>query len=134
MRQGDISDSLYCLGAACAKDLPDIQYQSRGPGDKTTITKTRRPYASDVEVYSFPQVWGSTALGFGGMGGSAMTSAQTTVIFSELDVAVYFSRRLAYVTKRSGTLMEDLNRQRMASVKDSRRYNPVEPISLFDEE
>lgn len=28
----------------------------------------------------FPQAWGSTSLGFGGIGGQAMTSAYTTVI------------------------------------------------------
>ncbi len=53
----------------------------------------------DIEVYSFPQCWGSTALGYSGVGGSAMTSAQTVVLhaINENIVKVYFGgKRLAY--------------------------------------
>lgn len=33
-----------------------------------------------MDVFVFEQVWGSTALGFGGWGGSTMTSAWTHVV------------------------------------------------------
>ena len=54
--------------------------------------------AYNTSIYSFPQVWSSTALGFGGCGGQAITQAQTTVI--EVDTiqahyaAVFFGAAL----------------------------------------
>ena len=42
-------------------------------------TKNPRPYIDDFELYTFNQMWGSTALGFGGIGGQAMTQARTYV-------------------------------------------------------
>lgn len=56
----------------------------------------------EIEVYSFPQTWGSTALGYGGIGGSAMTSAQTIVLYDMYSdvVRVYFGdNRLGYQIK-----------------------------------
>lgn len=53
----------------------------------------------DIDVYVFPQGWGSTALGYGGMGGSAMTSSHTIVLYAQYFniVRVYFGcKRLAY--------------------------------------
>ena len=57
-----------------------------------------KTHPEDIEVRSFPQVWGSTALGFGGMGGATMTAAQTTVLWSHYrDIAwVAFSGQVAY--------------------------------------
>lgn len=53
--------------------------------------------SEDLTVYSFPQMWGSTALGHGGIGGCALTTAQTWVVFSpNREVLVYFGDRLAY--------------------------------------
>lgn len=46
--------------------------------DKEEYTKVK--YLQEFEFYMFPQAWGSTSLGFGGIGGQAMTSAYTTVI------------------------------------------------------
>ena len=37
------------------------------------------PTVNDFDIYIFQQIWGSTALGFGGIGGQAMTSAYTYV-------------------------------------------------------
>jgi hypothetical protein len=56
----------------------------------------RRPMEDDVEVFHFVQTWGSTALGFGGIGGSSMTSAYTTVVLMDGSAAVYFAGRHAY--------------------------------------
>ena len=38
-----------------------------------------RPTIDDFELFTFKQMWGSTALGFGGIGGQAMTEARTYV-------------------------------------------------------
>lgn len=41
-----------------------------------------------LEAVTFPQLWGSTALGFGQIGGDAMTNAYTTII-QELQENIY---------------------------------------------
>ncbi|MER3439620.1 MAG: hypothetical protein C4346_19625 [Chloroflexota bacterium] len=59
----------------------------------------RRPADTECQVYAmFPQTWGSTALGFGGIGGAAMTSAYTVIIEGpEGHLAVYWNASLAYL-------------------------------------
>ena len=45
----------------------------------------------------FPQTWGSTALGYGGMGGAAITSAYTVIVTDHNISCVYFGHgQLAY--------------------------------------
>lgn len=108
--------------AACLRDLSDIRYMTRDwekiremsksksqeeraalhAGEGPMIEKARRPELDDVHVRAmFAQTWGSTALGFGGMGGAAMTTAYSIVIESERaqEIAVYFGNhgRLAYI-------------------------------------
>lgn len=117
------------LYAACLRDLPEIRYRDRdwekhrkmldamtreekaafyerekqsGQAEGCFIEKVRRPAPCDVHVAAmFPQVWGSTALGFGGIGGQAMTTAYTVVVESPRagTFAVYFgsSGRIAYL-------------------------------------
>jgi hypothetical protein len=68
----------------------------------------------------FAQSWGSTALGFGGIGGQAITSAYVCVIESKLvgGYAVYFGGRLAYMIDRPNELfIEDISKQRMVDAK-----------------
>jgi len=115
-----ISDSLYCEAAAREKHLPDIVERVRSQPDKTI---SRRPNAYDIEVYSFPQSWGSTALGFGGVGGQAITTAQTTVVISSPGAAVYFGRRLAYVIQNVNVRFgKDLASFNMAEVRQRFKY------------
>lgn len=47
----------------------------------------------------FPQTWGSTALGFGGVGGQAITGAYTVIVECHRtgNRAVYFGGRFAYL-------------------------------------
>lgn len=62
--------------------------------------RRRRPAPEDCDTYLFPQVWGSTALGYGGIGGQAVTRAHTAVVRCNYSgyAAVYFaSGRLAYL-------------------------------------
>jgi hypothetical protein len=72
-----ISGALY---SALFRDLPDLPEREWILAGKTHIIKPRRPSEDDVQVRSFPESWGSTALGYGGMGGSAITTAQTTIV------------------------------------------------------
>jgi hypothetical protein len=85
------------------------------------IKKTRKHGMYDLTVYSmFTQMWGSTALGFGGIGGAAMTSAYVCVIESNLlaQYAVYFGGRLAYVIKKPNEkFFSDIADQRMVDAK-----------------
>lgn len=85
------------------------------------VEKTRKHTFYDLTVYSmFTQTWGSTALGFGGIGGQAITSAYVCVIESNLlgQFAVYFGGRLAYVIERPNTkFFEDIANQRMVDAK-----------------
>lgn len=62
------------------------------------IAKVRRPDVSEVQVTAmFPQTWGSTSLGFGGMGGAAMTPAYTVVVTGPGNqLAVYWAGKHAY--------------------------------------
>lgn len=50
----------------------------------------------DCYVFDFDQIWASTALGFGGVGGSAMTKARTYVIIYDDSAYVYFNGHYAY--------------------------------------
>ena len=67
--------------------------------DYPMVDLVRRPHLKEIEVIAmFPQLWGSTALGFGGIGGAAMTDAYTVVVsIRERGViAVYWGGRYAY--------------------------------------
>jgi hypothetical protein len=115
MHLGSPFDALHgAIASAVHQDIPEITYQDRdwaafkgmtGPEQvdavnnhtEPMITKTRRVYTDEVEVVMFPQTWGSTALGYGGIGGSAMTPAYTVVVSYENYMCVYFGGgRLAY--------------------------------------
>jgi hypothetical protein len=97
-----------------------------GPAD-CRIEKTRRHTMHDLTVYAmFVQTWGSTALGFGGIGGASVTSDYVCVIESDLlgQFAVYFGGRLAYRIERPNAQFgEDIAAQHMADAKTGKgRY------------
>jgi hypothetical protein len=85
------------------------------------VEKSRKHTFYDLTVYNmFPQTWGSTALGFGGIGGQAITSAYVCIIESNLlgQFAVYFGGRLAYVIERPNEMfIEHVARHRMVDAK-----------------
>lgn len=97
------------------------EYKTAVAPDDCWVEKTRRHSMYDLTVYSmFPQTWSSTALGFGGVGGQAITSDYVCVIESGLvgQFAVYFGGRLAYVIQRpNGKFMEDVARQHMVDAR-----------------
>ena len=81
----------------------------------------------EISVYSFPQTWRSTALGFGGFGGQAITRAQTTVVVLEGSVCkagvVFFDGDLAYGIEDFNDLFEnDLHDFNMVSCDFQYKY------------
>lgn len=84
---------------------------------------------TDGNLYDFNQLWGSTALGFGGMGGQMMTTARTYVFIPRnIEQAyVFFGGTFAYATKYGSKLndrfWEDVKNCQMASVAESGRYS-----------
>ena len=87
----------------------------------------QKPYPTldDFELYTFEQVWGSTALGFGGIGGQSITSARTYVFVPQScdeRCFVYFGGQFAYAVPYSDVLMADVAAGCMAPVAMSGKY------------
>lgn len=84
-----------------------------------------KPLIDNFEMYTFMQTWGSTALGFSGIGGQSITSARTYV-FVPLECNqkcfVYFAGRFAYAVDFCDRFREDLKNQNMAAVYEIGRY------------
>lgn len=95
-----------------------------------TLKALRRPRPGrEFWVYAmFPQTWGSTALGHGGVGGSSITTAYTIVLecATTQEYLVYFGSQLGYkVDRKSRNLevfMKDLSERNLASKKQSVKY------------
>lgn len=94
-----------------------------GPAD-SIVERSRRPKISDIEVIAmFPQTWSSTALGFGGIGGQAMTPAYTVILRCGIEHAVYFAGRHAYTVKQpNDKFFQDLQRNYMSDVRGHTQY------------
>lgn len=87
-------------------EIDEIRWE-RTPGKPGSVPVntgkkvSKRPTESECNITMFTQVWGSTALGFGGVGGQAITSAYTVVIGGPCgDFCVYFAGRFAYRIER----------------------------------
>lgn len=82
---------------AAYRRLPKAEQQKLRHGDGPGRELSRRPQFSEIGVVVFPQTWGSTALGYGGVGGAAMTTAYTVVCSDGINHCIYFGcGRLAY--------------------------------------
>lgn len=79
----------------------------------------RNKEAGIFEVYVFEQTWESTALGFGGIGGSAITTAWTHVVMtSDGKYHVFFNGRHAYsIENPTDKFKSDLANHYMLSVQ-----------------
>jgi hypothetical protein len=92
------------------------------------LSVTMHRFLNNEEItvaYMFPQTWGSTALGFGGIGGAAMTTAYTIIVQNDQtdQYAVYFGGRHAYsVDRPNGKFFDDVTSQRMKSVSECGVY------------
>lgn len=83
----------------------------------------------EFDIYMFEHTWASTALGFGGIGGSAMTAETTFVLIPcYREVAyVFFGANFAYkIDGYNDLFKEDLRKHRMASVRESGKYKRKE--------
>lgn len=83
------------------------------------------PTIDDFEMYTFEQTWGSTALGFGGIGGQAITSARTYVFIPvdcDQKCFVYFAGRFAYKADYCQKLIDDVRHSRMEPVYNAGKY------------
>ena len=89
------------------------------------VEKTRRPYLGEIQVQGmFLQTWSSTALGFGGIGGQAITGAYTIVLECSGEYAVYFAGRHAYTVRRpSDEFFQDLEKRCMREVSRHATYH-----------
>lgn len=144
MMFGDAMNSLHeALASAVYRDLPDVEYerriyekwdpkkfsQTKQTPSYSIETARRRPFGSEVEVTMFDEYWGSTALGYGGIGGAAMTHAYTVLCSFNNVVCVYFGcGRLAYridkskLTQEQETCLEDVIRQQnMPSCQEAKK-------------
>lgn len=147
MRLGPVFNQLHeAVGAATYRDIPDIVYSDRdweawkkmSKEQQTesmknhtvpSISKSRRPNSHDIEVYVFAQTWGSTACGYGGMGGAAMTTVYTVVVECRGHYCVYFGcGRLAYrvsseaTTEGRDVFLKDLHNFNLSDVRGSSKY------------
>ena len=79
----------------------------------------------EITMKMFTQVWGSTALGFGGFGGSAMTLAYTTIVIcAELDVyGVFFGNGMAYIIQHPNDIFfKDIENENLKAVYEANLY------------
>lgn len=109
-------------------------HESKVRGEDVFEHKTRNPQKGEFAVVAmFPQMWGSTALGFDGIGGAAMTTAYTVVIQAQhgysREVLVYFGGRFAYrISEPNEIFWEDVNTQNVASICDCVKYESKRKI------
>ena len=82
-------------------------------------------YYADGQLYDFDQTWASTALGFGGVGGAALTTERTYVFIPnslEDEAFVFFGGTYAYTANLTDAFWEDIEKKDMAKVKESGKY------------
>lgn len=108
-----------------------------------TFDTLYKSYTHRFKMYMFPQTWSSTALGFDGCGGQAITEAYTTVVkmtsyklesskdirgivYKELEdkiYAVFFDGRIAYMCLNPNfEFFRDCNNMCMESQKGAKNY------------
>lgn len=130
-----IQSLAQALAHAQYEGFPEYEYQDRDwehyhkTKEDKRITKRARHSPRDLIVHAmFPQDWSSTSLGFGGVGGQAITTAYTVIIESDycLGFCVYFNGRFAYrIQKPNDYFHGDIIHQKMANVSESSKYEKV---------
>lgn len=133
--ENPITDLADCIAHAQYVGFSDIEYETRDWEEwrKTQkdvrVPATRRPTTRDFGVYAmFPQTWGSTALGHGGMGGAAMTTAYTIVLecYATREFLVYFGGQICYTVNRDSAnfdvFIEDCKNHKLVSKRESTKY------------
>ena len=89
-------------------------------------TYNARPTEGDCDVQMFVELWSSTALGFGGIGGAAMTYAYTVIIKCEAtqESLVYWNGKFAYKIDMKNKnvydlFLEDVKQKKTRSKRDA---------------
>jgi len=121
-----IQSLAQALAHAQYEGFPEYEYQDRdwehyrSTKEDRRITKRAKHRPSNLIVHAmFPQTWSSTALGFGGVGGQAITPAYTVVLESThmMGYCVYFNGRFAYrIEKPNDHFFGDIIHQQMREV------------------
>lgn len=111
--------------------FPEYTYEDRDwehyrkTKEDRRVVKSSRHNEYHISIHAmFPQTWSSTALGFGGMGGQAITSAYVIVLKSEQGAGycVYFAGRFAYrIEEPSAHFYSDIRERRMADVAGAKK-------------
>jgi len=113
-------------GLSVIKEQRKNWHESRVQGKDVFEEITRNPHPSEFHVLAmFPQTWGSTSLGFEGIGGSAICTAYTTVIESSYngEVLVYFGERFAYrVSNPNEQFFTDLANRDLGTISKADSY------------
>lgn len=82
------------------------------------------PYRSvDLVLHTFPQMWGSTALGFEWIGGQAITEAYTTVVHERTtDIyIIFFGEMPCYsLTDPTEEFFKDLKNLQIVGINEAR--------------
>ena len=133
--ENPITDLHDAIAHAQYEGFSDIEYENRDwqhyrdTGEHRGVANTRRPTTRDFGVYAmFTQTWGSTALGHGGMGGAAVTTAYTVVLECQhtQEFLVYFGGIFCYaISRRSANIdqfVEDCKNHCLASKRESKKY------------
>ena len=97
----------------------DIQYRFDFKKDNRRVT------VDDFDLHMFEQTWGSTSLGFGGIGGQAITTEFTyvfTPVHCNQNAFVYFGDQFAYEANYSDAFVEDLRNRQMRPCREAGRY------------
>lgn len=134
--ENPLKDLHEAMAHAQYEGFSDIEYETRDWEEyrrtqkDVKIPARRRPYSDrDFWVHCmFPQTWGSTSLGHGGMGGAAITTAYTIVLECEYtgEFLVYFGGEFCYQVNRKSRnidkFFEDCRNRCLASKRESERY------------
>ena len=141
--ENPITDLANCIAHAQYVGFSDIEYErmdydavrnARTDEEKrasmsATVKALRRPTTRDFGVYAmFPETWGSTALGHGGMGGAAITTAYTIVLecYATREFLGYFGGKICYTVNRDSAnfdvFIEDCKNHKLVSKRESSRY------------
>ena len=123
-----VNDLHMVMAHAVYEGFPEYEYESRNfnnPDRDARVVKKKRHTEYNLTVKAmFPQVWSSTAMGFGGIGGQAITTAYTIVVESDIDASccVYFGGQFAYRIERPNEqFFEDLMKQQMTKVSGAKK-------------
>jgi hypothetical protein len=123
-----VNDLHMVMAHAVYEGFPEYEFETRdwSSKDRTAMIKKKTKHTEyNLTVRAmFPQVWGSTALGFGGIGGQTITTAYTTVVESDIDASccVYFGGQFAYrIEQPNEQFREDLFNQNMVQVSGAKK-------------